>query len=287
MNNLPLFSVLIANYNNGKYLMEAIESVRQQTYPNWEIILVDDGSTDNSNDLYNDLQKDERIHVFYNNENKGCGFTKHQCVLHANGEFCGFLDPDDVLLPNALQVSVSALQADSKVVLTMSRFYFCDSNLIIQGESRELILKTGESYFEHGDFQPEVFSAFRINSYKKTSGIDSSLLAAVDQDLYFKLDEVGQIFCINEFTYKYRIHSDSLSQGDNFNWAWYWNTIVWHVTCERRGMPTRNFSYKFFEKYVNEVKKDFQYETEARVKNTLSYRVGSFLIKPISFFYSK
>ena len=46
--NQPLFSVLIANYNNGKYLMEAIESVRQQTYINWEIILVDDASTDNS-----------------------------------------------------------------------------------------------------------------------------------------------------------------------------------------------------------------------------------------------
>ena len=44
----PLFSVLIANYNNGKYLMDAIESVRQQTYTNWEIILVDDSSTDNA-----------------------------------------------------------------------------------------------------------------------------------------------------------------------------------------------------------------------------------------------
>lgn len=58
MNATPLFSVLIANYNNGKYLMEAIESVRQQTYANWEIILVDDGSTDNSKELYSELQKD-------------------------------------------------------------------------------------------------------------------------------------------------------------------------------------------------------------------------------------
>ena len=48
----PLFSVLIANYNNGKYLMDAIESVRSQTYSKWEIILVDDASTDNSADLY-------------------------------------------------------------------------------------------------------------------------------------------------------------------------------------------------------------------------------------------
>ena len=56
MTNQPLFSVLIANYNNGKYLMDAIESVRRQTYTNWEIILVDDGSTDNSHELYKELE---------------------------------------------------------------------------------------------------------------------------------------------------------------------------------------------------------------------------------------
>ena len=59
MTNQPLFSVLIANYNNGKYLMDAIESVRRQTYTNWEIILVDDSSTDNSCELYNEPEKGE------------------------------------------------------------------------------------------------------------------------------------------------------------------------------------------------------------------------------------
>lgn len=53
-----LFSVLIANYNNGKYLMEGINSVYAQTYTNWEIILVDDASTDNSKEIYKELEKD-------------------------------------------------------------------------------------------------------------------------------------------------------------------------------------------------------------------------------------
>ena len=60
MNEKPLFSVLISNYNNGKYLMEAVDSVRKQTYPNWEIVLVDDCSTDNSKELYEDLSALER-----------------------------------------------------------------------------------------------------------------------------------------------------------------------------------------------------------------------------------
>ena len=106
MTNQPLFSVLIANYNNGKYLMDAIESVRKQTYTNWEIILVDDSSTDNSHELYKELDQDERIHIFLNDQNRGCGYTKRRCAELANGEICGFFDPDDALLSEALEVMV-------------------------------------------------------------------------------------------------------------------------------------------------------------------------------------
>ena len=69
--NMPLFSVLIANHNDGKYLMEAVESVKAQTYTHWEIVIVDDGSTDNSNELFVELVEDQRIRVFRNEENRG------------------------------------------------------------------------------------------------------------------------------------------------------------------------------------------------------------------------
>ena len=106
MTNNPLFSVLIANYNNGKYLREAINSVYSQIYTNWEIILVDDASTDNSQEIYSELEKDDRIHIYYNEKNMGCGYTKRRCAELANGELCGFLDPDDALLPHALESHV-------------------------------------------------------------------------------------------------------------------------------------------------------------------------------------
>ena len=90
----PLFSVLIANYNNGIFLMDAINSIRCQSYQQWEIIIVDDASDDCSHDIYKKLEYDDRVHIFYNGMNRGCGYTKRRCVDLANGPLCGFLDPD-------------------------------------------------------------------------------------------------------------------------------------------------------------------------------------------------
>ena len=129
MNDSPLFSVLIANYNNGRFLMDAISSVREQTYSNWEIILVDDASTDNSTELYKQLEQDERIHIFYNETNGGCGFTKRRCAELANGSLCGFLDPDDTLLPEAIQKHVAAHQGHPQVSVVYSRCYYCRARL--------------------------------------------------------------------------------------------------------------------------------------------------------------
>lgn len=70
--------------------MKAIESVRQQTYTNWEIILVDDASTDNSKELYKELEKDERIHIYLNEQNIGCGYTKRRCAELATGGYLSY-----------------------------------------------------------------------------------------------------------------------------------------------------------------------------------------------------
>ena len=76
VNTKPLFSVLIANYNNARYIEESIESVFNQTYSNWEIIIVDDDSNDNSIKLLEKFKNEDRIKIYKNEENKGCGYTK-------------------------------------------------------------------------------------------------------------------------------------------------------------------------------------------------------------------
>ena len=80
-----------SQYNNGKYFEDCYKSIMAQTYQNWEVIIVDDGSTDDSVGMMKKIIGDDaRFKIEINQENKGCGFTKRRCVELAKGEICGF-----------------------------------------------------------------------------------------------------------------------------------------------------------------------------------------------------
>ena len=205
--DMPLFSVLIANHNHGDYLMDAIESVKAQTYAHWEIVIVDDGSTDNSFELYAELDKDSRIKVFRNEENRGCGFTKRRCLEMAQGELCGFLDADDCLVENALEVMVEAHQSHPECSLIYSQMYLVDPQMnIIKVSEHQRALLPGETFLTcHGIGVISHFVTFKKACYDKTEGMDESLRIAEDVDLYFKLEEVGETMFLPKPLYYYRI----------------------------------------------------------------------------------
>src|SRR6218665_714046 len=99
-----LFSILIAHYNNYNYFLDCYKSILEQTYQNFEVILVDDHSTDDSFDKIKELTKDDsRFRLFRNDMNKGVGYTKRRCAENASGEICGFVDPDDAIAETALE----------------------------------------------------------------------------------------------------------------------------------------------------------------------------------------
>ena len=278
MSESVLFSVLIANYNNGKYLQDAIDSVFAQTYPNWEIVIVDDCSTDNSKEVYGKYKEDERIRVFVNETNQGCGYTKRRCAELAKGQLCGFLDADDMLLPDALETMVEIHRQHPEISLVFSRFYRCDEQMNITGENRELVIADGKNYFTNQDYSPEHFVAFKKSAYDRTDGIDQVLQMGVDQDLYFRLEEADPCFVLNQFTYKYRVATNSVSRREPVECTW-WNTMVRYEAARRRNLPPKEYSYGPFKAGVDEVFESTNREI-ARLKGTWSYRIGHAILSP-------
>ncbi len=113
MTEAALVSVIIPCYNQAHFLSEAIESVRAQTYPHYEIIVVNDGSTDDPAEV---AARFPEAH-YIEQKNQGVSETRNAGLRQSEGTYIVFLDADDRLLPNALQVGVDAMKAHPKCAL--------------------------------------------------------------------------------------------------------------------------------------------------------------------------
>ena len=205
------FSVLIAHYNNFEYFKQCYESLKNQTYQNFEIILVDDCSTDDSFEkIQNYCDGDSRVKFFQNSENKGVGFTKKRCVELASGEICGFVDPDDALTEDALEISIKAYKEN--YIATYSQFYLCGENLnIIKKFEPTQKIKNKNLLFFNVKFEVAHFFTFKKSAYISTEGINPNYKVAEDIDYILKLYEIGNFFYIKKPLYYYRVHKSGLS----------------------------------------------------------------------------
>lgn len=212
----PLFSILIANYNNGKYFEDCYKSLLAQTYPNWEAIIVDDCSSDNSLELIKKLiGEDNRFKLYVNEENHGCGYTKRRCAELANGELCGFVDPDDAITSDALEVMVKAHYENPNHSIVYSQFIYCNDKLEPQQKFITGQVPNQDAYFFNFNGRITHFASFKNAFYQKTIGINPHLKRAVDQDLYLKLYDVAPVFFIDKHLYLYRIHGTGISTNNN------------------------------------------------------------------------
>ena len=281
MSDTPLFSVLIANYNNGCYLTEAVDSVRGQSYDHWEIVIVDDASTDNSDEVFKELSKDSRIRVFHNDRNHGAGYTKRRCAELAQGEICGFVDPDDLLADkDALAIMVRAHREHPDASMVYSGYHSTDENLNVL-EDRMGTPLHGVSALESCSWPFKHFVSFKKEKYDMTVGIDPLMKRAVDYDMYYKLEEVGELVHIDKVLYYYRRNSNSISlnSGEYKSRAWHSYTCV--EAMKRRGLTDEKLMlFPIEDALRTEYKKGVDH-----MKGTKTYRVGEAVLRPVKWIF--
>ena len=106
MDNKGLVSIVMPSYNTAKYIEEAIVSVLNQTYPYWELIVVDDCSTDSTEKVLKQYLMDNRIHFLKNEKNSGAAVSRNYALREAKGKWIAFLDSDDLWLPEKLEKQI-------------------------------------------------------------------------------------------------------------------------------------------------------------------------------------
>lgn len=237
----PLFSILIAQYNNGKYFEDCYSSIIAQTYQNWEVIIVDDGSQDDSvAQMKKFIGNDSRFKLYINEENKGCGYTKRRCAELASGELCAFLDPDDAITNEALEVMVAEHAIYPEASMVYSQPFWCDEHLDIRNERTSQQIQNGLPDFF--DFEGYVFHlvSFKKKFYEQTEGLNPYLQRAVDKDLVFLLYEAGDCVFVNKTLYKYRVHGKSISLSGNEDKAYFWYWVAILDAAKRRNVNIEN-----------------------------------------------
>lgn len=110
MQQKELVSIVMPSYNTGKLISRSIQSVQNQTYYNWELIIVDDCSTDNTDKIIQSFLEDSRIRYLRNTKNSGAAISRNRALREAKGRWIAFLDSDDLWMPEKLQKQISFMK---------------------------------------------------------------------------------------------------------------------------------------------------------------------------------
>lgn len=209
----PVVSVSMPAYNAQDYIASAIESIINQSFDNFEFIIIDDGSNDKTPLIIEEYaKKDQRIVFLQNNQNLKISQTLNQGLEIARGELIARMDSDDWSYPNRLKVQMDFMQAHPEVVICGADIEVCDKNLKTlnlrtypktDAEIRQKIFKINP--FAH----PVTF--YRTEIAKKAGGYDANFNLVEDYDLYFRMGKFGKFANIPKVLLKLRTHPQSLS----------------------------------------------------------------------------
>lgn len=224
----PMVSVIVPNYNHGKFLRQRIDTVLAQTYTDFELILLDDASTDDSPEILRSYQNDPRVsHLVINPQNGGGPFLQWKKGMElARGKYVWIAESDDWSEPRFLETLVNGLEAHPEAALAFSRSRKVDEHNVLKElynfEAKDFISSTEDFYANGTKFCERILCkynilvnassvVFRREAYGKTNGVETRHRICSDWLLWWDLSRVGNVLFFSEPLNLYRRHSFNTS----------------------------------------------------------------------------
>ena len=217
MKELPLISVLLSVYNGGPYLKEAIDSIIVQTYSNWELILIDDGSTDESAKIITNYAIDDARIVFIQKDNTGLSDSLNVGLRHAKGKWIARLDADDIAMPDRLEQQLRFVEENSEILLLGGGCIEIDEAGVNVKEhsyppDHDTLMKNlryMRKVFPHSS------AFFNRQMAMDLDGYNLRFSRSQDRDLWLRIGEIGRIACLHVPAIKLRKHYNMISNTNN------------------------------------------------------------------------
>lgn len=202
-----LVSIVMPSWNTAKFIRESIDSVRNQTYTNWELLIVDDCSTDDTDEIVTSYM-DERIRYFKNEKNSGAALTRNRALREARGEWIAFLDSDDLWAPEKLERQIQFME-ENNYVFSYHEYIKIDEesrplNIYVSGPK----VVTKHKMYNYGYpgcltfmYSARVMGLIQIKDIKKNN----------DYAILLKLCKKADCYLLKENLAEYRIRKKSIS----------------------------------------------------------------------------
>jgi glycosyltransferase involved in cell wall biosynthesis len=245
MNKGPLVSVIMNCHNGEKYLKEAIDSVIAQTYDNWELVIWDNKSTDNTRDIVSSYS-DHRIQYYCSTEFTPLGEARNLAIKKSKGELIGFLDDDDLWLSDKLEMQVPVFN-DEKIGICICDSYFFNETGVIKQIYKKKKPPTGMVFKE---LLGKYFISLETAMIRRSSldalneWFDPRFNMIEEYDLFVRIGYQWELEYVDKVLAKWRVHKNS--------WTWLYNQ---NFPIEREKMLKKleKVIPEFNDKYRNEI----------------------------------
>lgn len=231
MENKGLVSIVMPSYNTASYIGETIESIQNQTYPYWELIIVDDCSKDDTDAVVAPYLKDERIRYLKNEKNSGAAISRNYALREAKGKWIAFLDSDDVWLPEKLELQLEfMLEHDYK-------FTYTDYRIRLNGQWLPYVYTGPAVVTRRKLFNYCYFSTITVMYDREHVGLIqiADLKKNNDYAMWFEVAKKAPCYRFDRCLSYYYKHDDSISGGSK------WKLIKHHYILYTKGLGKSKF----------------------------------------------
>ena len=213
---MPKVSVIIPAYNCERFIGETIKSVLSQTYQDFEVLVIDDGSEDKTQEIVKGIN-DPKIVYIHHEENSGVSVARNNAITKSRGEYIALLDHDDLWLPEKLERQVPILESDPKVGLVYSDCYIIDLNGHILGRNFQ------DHHPHRGEVFPDLFLdnfipcltvLIRKDALDRVGLFNPEFSIAEEYDLFLRIAEVYKVDFVDLPLAKYRLHETNFSKNE-------------------------------------------------------------------------
>lgn len=277
-----MVSVIIPSYNRIKYIENAIASIEEQSYQDFEIIVVDDGSTDGSFELLEEFSEAGRISLYSheNNENRGQSASINLGIMHATGLFVAVLDSDDYFAPDKLARQVAFLEENHNFGMVYGQGHAVDA------DGRFLFKVPDDNHAETSDPNSLLLDCYmalpggsliRRSVFEKVGMFEESFRAGQDHDMALRIMEEFKVAFLPEVAFFYRKHGESISAN---GLETRWRTGMEILERARKRYPYRNRTIRKRKAVIN-YRLGQVYWKCGQKRRSIGYLIASGFLDPI------